>query len=167
MSLKPAVKDIAFNFIRNESNPEYLQAAPSDAPLVVLGFDVKIGPEINGIVNICYPVPMIMTVLDLISKKGGHLDSYYGKKDLEESRRKLMDAIKNAPIRGGVQLGSAKIVGRDLLNITPGDILVLDDKVGSLLTLSIGGKPLFQGIPGRLERNLCLKISQRYSSDKK
>ncbi len=166
-SLKVAVKDLTFSFIRNESNPEYLQAAPGDAPLVVLGFDAKIGQEINGIINICYPVPMIMAILDMIAKKGGQMDSYYGKKDVEESRKKLMGALQNVPLRGKTHLGSAKVYGRDLLELSPGDILVLDDKIGSQLTLSICGKQLFQGIPGRIDRRLCLKISQRYDPDKK
>ena len=90
-SWKDFVESLKFKLLRYESNPEYLQAAPADAPMVVLAFEVKLGAETNGIINICYPVPMILALLEKISSKGGQMDNYYGKaKDVNEIRKRLL-----------------------------------------------------------------------------
>ena len=42
------VLPVTIDIDRCESSPEYVQAAPSDAPIVVLTFDIKVGLA-NGI----------------------------------------------------------------------------------------------------------------------
>jgi flagellar motor switch protein FliM len=76
---------------RVESSPEYVQAAPLDAPVVVLAFDVRIGLA-NGIINLCYPVPMVQSLLRELQGRTGQLDNYYGKVRPVDSRRQMLAA---------------------------------------------------------------------------
>ena len=165
-SWKDFVEGLKFKLLRYESNPEYLQAAPADAPMVVLAFDAKVGAETNGIINICYPVPMILALLEKISSKGGQMDNYYGKaKDVNEIRKRLLSTLMNLPMGGKVVLGKSNLLGRELVELCPGDIIVLDKKVGSPLVFSILAEPLFKGYPGRRGDSLCFKINQYHGDE--
>ncbi len=146
------------------ANPEYVQAAPADAPVVVLAFDVKIGP-VSGIINICYPMPMIQAVNEYLAGIAGQMDSYYGKKADEESKDQALNALLNVPLPFKVSLGSTTIHGQDLLNLDIGDVLVLDKKIIEMLTMSILDKPIYTGRPGRIKDSLVLKLNKPITKD--
>ncbi len=145
---------------RSESDPEYIQAAPSDAPVVVLAFDTKIGFA-NGIINICYPLPMIQQVNEYLDDISGEMDSYYGKKADQNTRQKVMDSLLKVPMPISVNLGSAKLKGRDLMNLKPGDIIVLDKKISEPVSVLISGSPMFNGRPGKIKDHLFVKVNER------
>lgn len=156
--------DVTLKKERVESAPEYVQAAPSDAPVVVLAFDAKIGLA-NGIINICYPLPMIQQVNDYLSEAAGKMDSYYGKKADGETRKQVMDALLKVPIPVSVELGSARIRGRDLLGLRPGDVITLDSEVVDPVKLSISGHPFFYGRPGRIKDRLYVRLGERLGDE--
>ena len=156
--------DVTLKKERFESAPEYVQAAPTDAPVVVLAFDAKIGLA-NGIINICYPLPMIQQVNDYLSEAAGKMDSYYGKKADGETRAQVMDALFKVPIPLSVELGSAKIRGRDLLSLKPGDVIMLGAEVSDPVQLAISGRPVFYGRPGRIRDRLYVRLGERLGDE--
>ncbi len=149
---------------RNESNPEYVQAAPSDAPVVVLTFDVKVGLA-NGIVNLCYPLPMVQSLMDQMSGKSGQFDNYYGKANADDSRKKMLMAMMDVPMYSSVTLGQARIATKDLLTLAPGDVVVLDKTVHDPVSVMVGRKPCFTARPGQRKRSLAVKISEWITHD--
>jgi flagellar motor switch protein FliM len=151
---------------REESDPEYVQAAPSDAPVVVLAFDTKIGLA-NGIINICYPLPMIQAVNEYLDNISGDMDNYYGKKADDNTRKQVMESLLKVPMPVSVKLGEAKIRGSDLVNLAPGDIIVLNSGIADPVTVSVGGKPMFLGKPGRLKKNLSVRVFDRIKHEEK
>jgi len=146
---------------RCESSPEYVQAAPDDAPVVVLTFDAKIGLA-NGIFNFCYPLPMVQRLLREMHGKSGQMDNYYGKINPIDSRRHILSSLMEVPMRVGVGLGNACIKTKDWLNLTAGDILVLDSKTDHLLPIAIEGEHLFEGYPGKINKKLGVKICKHF-----
>jgi len=155
-----SLMDVTLKKERVESAPEYVQAAPTDAPVVVLAFDAKIGLA-NGIINICYPLPMIQQVNEYLSEAAGKMDSYYGKKADGETRSQVMDALFKVPIPLSVNLGTARVRGRDLMSLRPGDVLMLDCAVSDPTVLSISGRPVFYGRPGRIKDKLYVRLGER------
>jgi flagellar motor switch protein FliM len=156
--------DVKLKKERNESDPEYIQAAPADAPVVVLAFDTKIGFA-NGIINICYPLPMIQAVNEYLDDVSGEMDSYYGRKSDQNTRRRVMDSLLKVPMPVSVSLGEAKIKGRELMSLQPGDIISLDKSVSDPLAVSIAGRPMFLGRPGRIKDRLYVKVNSRLNPD--
>jgi len=156
-----SLMDVTLKKERVESSPEYVQAAPSDAPVVVLAFDAKIGLA-NGIINICYPLPMIQQVNEYLSEASGKMDSYYGRKADEETRQQVMDSLLNVPLPLAVSLGAAKIRGRDLLSLQPGDVVVLNSELTDPVTVAISGRNLFFGKPGRIKDKLFVRLGDRF-----
>jgi flagellar motor switch protein FliM len=154
--------DVTLKKERTESAPEYVQAAPTDAPVVVLAFDAKIGLA-NGIINICYPLPMIQQVNEYLSEAAGKMDSYYGKKADDETRGQVMDALFRVPIPLSATLGESKIRGRDLMSLKPGDVIILNAEVTDPVEVSISGRPVFFGRPGRIKDKLYVRLGERLS----
>ncbi len=153
--------NLNIKLMRYESNPEYLQAAPTDAPMVIIAFDMRIGETTGGVIHMCLPVPMIVDLLNAMIAKGAEVDSYYGKKDQEGFKHKILATLMEVPLNTNVTLGVAKILGKDLLKLSPGDILILDNSVGTQIPLAVGNRRLFKGIAGRKQRKLCFKINSR------
>ncbi len=146
-----------------ESNPEYVLAAPSDAPVVVLTFDAKVGLA-NGIINLCYPLPMVQSLLLKMQRSSGQFDNYYGKADNHDAQKHVLSALMDVPLFTSTSLGNANILARDLISLSPGDIIVLDNKINSPLCLNVGDRPFFQGRPGKVNRNVAVKINKRIDS---
>ena len=149
---------------RTESNPEYIQAAPADAPVVVLAFDAKVG-NANGIINICYPLPMIQAVNDELDSGSGQMDSYYGKKDHDGSRASLIRNVLDIPMPISVELGSTNIRGSQLTTLKPGDVIVLDQLLNEPLTMSVSGTPVFNVYPGRGKDGIVVRVGNHVSPD--
>lgn len=159
-----SLMDVTLKKERTESDPEYMQAAPPDAPVVVLAFDAKMGLA-NGIINICYPLPMIQQVNEYLSEAAGKMDSYYGHTADGETRKQVLESLFKVPIPLSVKLGSSKIRGRDLLTLQPGDILTLDTELTDPVEVSISGRPMFYGRPGRIKDKLFVRLGDRIVSD--
>jgi flagellar motor switch protein FliM len=149
---------------RTESNPEYIQAAPVDAPVIVLAFDAKIG-NANGIINICYPLPMIQAANDQLDSAAGQMDSYYGKKTDDSSRANLIKNVLNIPMPITVELGGSKVRGSELSSLQPGDVVVFDKKITDPLTMFISGLPVFDVYPGKGKESLVVKVVDHVHSD--
>jgi len=145
---------------RHESDPEYIQAAPPDAPVVVLAFDSKIGFA-NGIVNICYPLPMIQEVNEHLDHVSDDRDNYYGRKADKNTRKQVLESLMNVPMPMSVALGDARIRGRDLMDLKPGDIIMLDKSISEPVNVSISGRPMFLARPGKLKDQVAVKICDR------
>jgi len=146
--------------LRTESGPEYVQAAPAEAPVVVLTFDAKIG-QANGIINICYPLPMVEATLRETQHRGGQFDSYYGKSHEGESVRDMFMSLMNVNLQLRADLGSTTILAGELLKLRPGDVLVLDKKRKAPVEVKVEQFPMFRGIPGRFQRALSIKLTER------
>lgn len=142
---------------RSESSPEYIQAAPNDAPVVVLTFDIKIA-QASGIINLCYPLPMVQNLLKELHGKSGQLDNYYGKFRPEDFHRQILTALLEVPVRTRVGLGNAVVRLDDWLSLEPGDVLVLNSRPEDTVKVTVENEPLFKGVVGRLHRQLGVKI---------
>ncbi len=147
-----------------ESDPGYVQAAPTDAPVVILSFDVKLG-NANGIINICYPMPMIQSVNEYLDGVSGQMDSYYGKKADNETRAQVFSTMLDFPMPVKVKLGDARLKGRELMELEKGDILILDKKTNELLDMTISGKQLYKIKPGKIKKDICVRIIKQIQAE--
>ncbi len=163
-SWRTVMKDVTLAQVSSESDPEYIQAAPPDAPVVVLTFDVKIG-FVNGIINICYPLPSIQAVNEYLANAANQLDSYYGKKADRETKENLLASLMQVELPITVTLGDATIRGSDLVRLRAGDVLVLNSSIVDVLPLKVAGREMFLGKPGKIKHNLHLKIYDRHKKN--
>ncbi|MDD3119470.1 MAG: flagellar motor switch protein FliM [Victivallales bacterium] len=159
-SWRNVMKEVSLHQVGTESDPEYIQAAPVDAPVVVMTFDVKIGFA-SGAINICYPLPTIQAVNEYLEAAAGQMDSYYGRKSDPETRQNIFTSLLDVQLPVSSVLGEAVIRGSDLMKLRQGDIVVLNRNTADVLPLNVAGKQMFVGRPGRIKNNLFVKICER------
>jgi flagellar motor switch protein FliM len=144
---------------RVETNPLYARAAPLEASLMVITLDAKIGLA-NGVLNFCYPLPMVQAVLAGMRESEGQLDNYYGRAEPEDTERLIVNALMDVQVRIDALVGNSWIRARDWLDLGPGDIVPLNASLNSHVHLEVQGRDMFLGRPGKAQRNLAVKIEE-------
>jgi flagellar motor switch protein FliM len=64
-----------------------------------------------------------------------------------------------APLELSVEMGNAAITLRELLDLVPGDTIMLDKPCTSELQIKVEGAPKYAGIPGIRHGNRAIQIS--------
>ena len=80
-------------------------------------------------------------------------------KDAEASRA-LRESLKRMPVRLSVLLGKADLKLSRLVHAVPGDVVVLDTRVGDALEIRVNGNPKFRGHPGVHNGKLAVKLTR-------
>jgi flagellar motor switch protein FliM len=158
------VVDVKFKITRSETDPEMMQTAPSEAPMVVVTIVVKVG-QANGIVNIAYPLPMVQQLLNKLDSKNWESDNYYGKLEEKNYRLDLMTAVSQIDVPVYVDLGKVHVTSDEFEALEPGDLVILDTKFNDLLELTVGNMKFAKGRPGRIGKTLGLKIVKSIKDD--
>lgn len=95
-----------------------------------------------------------------------YIESLSDGKSAEHSDRSgiLIETLRQVPLEVVVHLGSTEVHVSELLNLQPGDVVVLDQRVNEPLTAAIAGAPKFLGWPGKIGSRQALKISGMVST---
>ena len=150
------VYEITFRKLRNETDPEMVQSAPAEAPMVIVTLAIKVG-NASGVINVGYPLPMVQSLLSSMDSKDWENDNYYGKVAPKNYRMDILSVISDMPIPMKVNLGEIDMMGEDLYELEQGDILVLNKKVSENLVLEVGGEPFSKVVPGKVGKSLAVK----------
>ena len=142
-----------------ECNPMFLPriAAPKEA--ILLGtFEVRIN-ETSGIMSICIPYGVIEPIIGTFSSS----EIWAGKEKEEKTedfvtgKKKVMGGL---PVPVIVELGNSEISLRELLNLSPGNIICLNKSVRDRLNVKLMGVPKFLGYPGLVRDNIAIVVDE-------
>ena len=159
------VVDINFKVVRTETDPEMVQTAPSEAPMVVVTMVIKVG-QANGIISIAYPLPMVQQLLNRLDSKNWESDNYYGKLEEKNYRLDLMTAVSQLELPFRVNLGQVEVTSNEFVELEVGDLLVLNSKYNDLLTTWVGDLRFGHCKPGRVGKALGVKMVKTSMPDK-
>jgi len=143
------------NLLRMEMNPRLVNIVPPEYQIVTMSLKIQI-EEISG--NIVFAVPY-MTIDPIRDKLKTGMQFDLMAIDPQWSNR-LSSGIFQAPLELAVELGNADITLRELLDLAPGDTIMLDKSCSSELTIKIEGMPKYSGIPGIHHGNKAIQISK-------
>lgn len=73
---------------------------------------------------------------------------------------RLREILKESQVTVQVEIGSAELTVKELMNMEKGDVLPLSTSVNDELTLKVEGVPKMKGIPGYFRGNQGIKITQ-------
>jgi flagellar motor switch protein FliM len=68
--------------------------------------------------------------------------------------------MENVPVPLIAELGTTQILVREMLELTPGDVIKLDGKIGDDLILKVGNQPKFKCKPGLSGTKMAVQISE-------
>ena len=130
---------------RIETNPQFAQViSPSDM-IAIVTMSIKVG-DIEGFMNICLPFFTLENVMDKLNTKYWYStikDS--GDETYEEHIESMLRHV-DVPIKA--VLGNSAISVDDFIHLQVGDIIRLDAKVDSDLSVYVGNIRKFTALPG-------------------
>jgi flagellar motor switch protein FliM len=145
--------------VRTESSAEYAQLTTPEAPVVAVCIDVEIG-AVNGLVNICYPAPMVASKLWEQDGKTGAREEDKDDEKAQLHRDLILSSLLDVPLDVPVVLGEMNISAREWLKVRVGDVLVLPNRVTAPVIVKAEGQPIYRARPGRIGNQLSVRILQ-------
>lgn len=148
------VQPVSLQIVRSEINPQFISIVPPNEPVAIMGFEL----EINGTtasVTFCYPYGALEQVKDKLEGVVQNEPSAEDNVWVEQFRYQLMEV----PVEVVVELGKAIITGKDLLNLSVGDVIQLDTCSKEKLKVKVADNVKFAGYPGYYRGSQSLQIS--------
>jgi len=169
--MEKIVKDILFDLekawaplystkmslLRMEMNPRLVNIVPPEYQIVTMSLKIQI-EEISG--NMVFAVPY-MTIDPIRDKLKAGMQFDLMAIDPQWSYR-LSAEILEAPLKLSVEMGNAGITLRELLELAPGDTIMLDKACSSDLLVKVEGIPKYVCVPGIRHGNKAIQISNLF-----
>lgn len=153
-----SVTECTFRYNRFESEPDFVQIAPSSEIVLVVSFDVSVG--LNAFVmNICYATFALEEVIARLNMET-LASRYVGRRRDQESSRTLQQHLSVIELPLVAELGKATITVREMLDLAIGDVLKLDTPITGELVVSLDGKPRFAARPGKVDDKKAIRITR-------
>ncbi|MGM0378544.1 MAG: flagellar motor switch protein FliM [Bacillota bacterium] len=149
IELNPKLKEI-------ETNSQFAQIVSPTESIALITLNIKIN-ESEGMMNICLPHKVIEPLLPNLSSKLWFSD--VAEKELSEKEKKsISDQISKSNLLVKAIVGSTKISVDELLDVTPGDVLILDKKADQNIDVFVDQELKFKAVPGRSKNNVAIKV---------
>lgn len=155
-----AIIPVSGKFISLDDNYQSIQVATAGEIVALLTFEVQISGKHYGLFSICFPYPVLETVLGHLSTQ--HIFQTKGLVASNEERMKMISKLNSSNVDLRVQFGSCSITLDDFLQLTEGDIIKLDNRVQDDLIVKVNGEKKFFARPGTMKDNICVKITDVY-----
>jgi flagellar motor switch protein FliM len=108
--------------------------------------------------SICIPYVSLEPIVGELSSQQRYAAS--SKKTSVKRSEKLHKTMENVPVPLIAELGTTQIPVREMLELTPGDVIKLDGKISDDLVLKVGNQPKFKCKPGLSGTKMAVQISE-------
>jgi len=150
-----SVKKMTFNIDATESNPQLVQIVPPNEVVVVIGFELKMSNR-AGTMNLCIPYNVIEPVMEHLSSQSWFTSSKNQRS--EETEKQIGSSLTRASVEVTGMLATTTITVRDLLLMTPGDIIVTDRSAQKPVVVCVEGERKFIAEVGKYKQSRALRI---------
>jgi flagellar motor switch protein FliM len=148
-----------------ETNTRFIKSVAMDDMVTTLVLSVSLGP-VKGTITCCLPCMGLLPLLEAaVVAQSGSTQS----EDAEvaaaasESRGALLSRLQDATAEVCGILGWTTMSMREVLDLQPGDVIRLDQPVGSPVVITVNGKKWFLGAPGTRKNKMALRINRQYA----
>lgn len=150
------VYEINAAFVRSEMDPQFVGIGTPDDLVIVNKFEVQLENG-NGLITICIPYSSIKPIKEKLKSKFRS-----EKMKIDQSWRKyIQERIQETTVELNCTMGMAKINAADLLSMKVDDVIMLDQKMGNSVIVSVENIPKFKGYPGACNKKKAVKIIDR------
>ncbi len=150
-----AVLPVKCQHVRMESNPQFAMVVSISEIVMVVTLRVDFGESSHDLLLV-YPYAMIEPIKEKLYA-GFFADQM--EQDFGWMRR-FKERLEECPVMVTVQLGSTTLRVRDVLNMSPGDVLMLDQSPGDPLPAFVEGCPKFEGVAGAVKGSHAFRITK-------
>jgi len=145
---------IEISYQRAEINPQFVQIVVPTDVVIVVDFEIEMDFS-TGMITLCLPYSMIEPIRE-------KLQSGYQSDRLEidsEWTNRFKEEMMRSVVNFSVKLGQTELMGRDIIELKKGDVILLDNFIGDDLDILVEGIPKFTGRPGKYKGNQAVQIS--------
>lgn len=141
---------------RIETNPQFAQIISPTDMIAIVTLNIKIG-DVEGFMNVCLPYFTVETVMDKLNTKYWFSTM---QEISDENYQQYVEAMirkANVPIKA--YMGTAQITVNDFVNLQIGDIIRLDTKTDSELSVYVGNMKKFTAMPGTSGEKYAVRVT--------
>ncbi len=149
------IKELTFSVGATESNPQLVQIVPPNEVVVVIGFEIKMGPR-AGTMNLCIPFNVIEPVMASLSSESW-FNTAKGARG-NESSRSITNTLHAAALGVTAILGETTITLSDLRGLSVGDLVTTEKSASRPVVLSVEGNPKFIAHIGQFNGKRAVRI---------
>ena len=128
--------------------------------VTLISFEVRLGQKNFGLMNLCFPYPVLETVLPKLTPQ--YIYQHANVVSNEIGRNETLERLKGAKVEMEVILGKAQIEINDILDLKEGDVIKLDQKLNEELVACVNQKKKFFVVPGIFQNKVCVKIAGQF-----
>ena len=139
-----------------ESSPNVVQIVAQNEIVVMVVMELVIGHS-SGMMNICYPVISLESILNKLASRDFLLSETSAKKSRNKELKALMGGAK---VYLNAFLGSAELSLRELLSLEKGDIVRLDRPADDKAVINADGKDRFIGKIGLKRFRKSIEVTE-------
>lgn len=147
-----------------DNNYQMVQVASTGEIVALITFEIQIAGKHFGLMSLCFPYPVLETVLANLSTQ--HIFQTKGIIATTEERQKMIQKLNTSNVDLSVILGSTDITLGEFMDLKEGDIIKLDTRTIDDLIVKVNGEKKYFARPGTVENNVSVKITEEYDHQK-
>ncbi len=158
-------QDISISVRQMETNTRFIKSIGMDDMVTTLVLSVSLS-QVKGTITCCLPCMEILPLLEsAVEAQSGqtHKDDEEVSEAASESRGAVLSRLQDATAEVCGILGSTTMTMGEVLDLQPGDVIRLDQSVGSPVLITVNGKKWFFGAPGTRKNKMALRINRQYA----
>ena len=140
---------------RLENNPQFIHAAASSDPVLLILFDVML-EDIHSMMSLCFPFLTIQQVQANLRYEES--PTFLDDDTIESCRKMIYTHMLNLNMAVSVRYETSRVTLGDLLQLQEGDIIGLPDTSGDKAQIFVGGQMKFSGKPGMVNGRRAVQI---------
>ncbi len=145
-----------------ESSPNVVQIVAQNEIVIMVVMEIIIGHS-SGMMNICYPVISLESILSRLASRDVMLSETSSKKS---RNRELQALLGGAMVNITAFLGNTELTLKDVLELKEGDIIRLDRPADDTVILSVDGRSKYIGKIGLHRYRKTAKIIEIIKTEK-
>lgn len=154
-----SIADLQFGYDSLEINPQFIQIANQSDVVLVVSLSISIG-NVTGTVNVCMPHVALEPLMSRLSARFVYASPRTQEAKQGASSQTLSKHMNQVEVFLKAELGYGTITVNDLLELSPGDVITLDQSVSESLFIRVGGEVKYRGDPGTHRGRYAVKITQ-------
>ncbi len=150
------VLDINPYLDRIETNTQFAQIISPTDMIAMVTLNLKIG-DVEGFMNICLPYFTLESIMDRLNTKFWYANMQ--EKADENFEDHIETLIRRVDIPIKAILGKSNVAVNEFLNLQVGDVIRLDSRVDSELSVYVGNIKKFTALPGSQEDHYAVRVT--------
>lgn len=140
-----------------ETNPLFAQVVAPNEICVAVTVEIRVG-EHRGNLQLCLPYLVLEPVVPKLSAHNWFASAQ--RETSPEMLAALNRRLEEARVPVVAVLGEATVTFGELLNLEPGDVVLLNRRARDEITVLINTRPKFAALPGTLGGRLALRLTR-------